>query len=265
VTLRSAISTPEGKRRHVGRLFATIAERYDFVTRVLSYGRDQHWKRRLIALAAIGPRDRVLDLACGTGDLFFAAAARAGVAVGVDITHRMLELAGSRGRADTGVPVPPRPLRLVEADMLTLPFESARFDVVTTGYGLRNASDLPRALAEIHRVLAPGGRLLSLDFNRPGHPLVRAAYLTYLTVVGSVLGLVLHGDPDTYRYVPESIRLYPGAAGVASLMARTGFTDVRVVPLLGGLMAIHLARRSSALQPRLQRVEKEREDLLLGD
>src|SRR3990167_10420401 len=104
VTLRSAISTPEGKRRHVGRLFATIAERYDFVTRVVSYGRDQHWKRRLIALAAIGPRDRVLDLACGTGDLFFAAAARAGVAVGVDITHRMLELAGSRGRADTGVP-----------------------------------------------------------------------------------------------------------------------------------------------------------------
>ena len=103
--------------------------------------------------------------------------------------------------------------------------------------------DLVQAIDELHRVLAPGGRVLSLDFNRPAHPVVRAAYLAYLTIVGSTLGLLLHGDPDTYRYIPESIRNYPGAAGVARLLERRGFTDVNVLSLLGGLMAIHRGRK----------------------
>jgi demethylmenaquinone methyltransferase/2-methoxy-6-polyprenyl-1,4-benzoquinol methylase len=127
--------------------------------------------------------------------------------------------------------------------MGALPFASGAFDVVTTGYGLRNVPDLDNALAEIARVLEPGGRLLSLDFNRPANPLVRAVYLAYLTVVGSTLGTVLHGDADTYRYIPESIRNYPGANGVARMMHAHGFTSVRVLPVLGGLMAIHVAAR----------------------
>jgi demethylmenaquinone methyltransferase/2-methoxy-6-polyprenyl-1,4-benzoquinol methylase len=136
-----------------------------------------------------------------------------------------------------------RQIAFVTADMLALPFGDAQFDVVTTGYGLRNVPDLRVALAEVQRVLTPGGRFLSLDFNRPDRPLVRAAYLMYLTVVGSTLGLLLHRDPDTYRYIPESIRLYPGALGVARLMEAAGFTDVRIVPVLGGLMVIHVARK----------------------
>ena len=127
--------------------------------------------------------------------------------------------------------------------MQALPFEDGHFTVVTTGYGLRNVPDLPQAIAEIHRVLVPGGRLLSLDFNRPEQPLVRGVYLAYLTIVGSVLGVLLHRDPDTYRYIPESIRGYPGARGVARLLERHGFADVQVVLLLGGLMAIHVARK----------------------
>ncbi len=127
--------------------------------------------------------------------------------------------------------------------MLALPFGDGRFTVVTTGYGLRNVPDLDQALREIHRVLTPGGRVLSLDFNRPGSALVRSAYHAYLTVVGSLLGLALHGDPDTYRYIPESIRNYPGAKAVAALMTHFGFVDVRVIPVLGGLMAIHIARK----------------------
>ena len=107
---------------------------------------------------------------------------------------------------------------------------------------MRNVPDLEQAIDEIARVLSPGGRLLSLDFNRPAQPLLRAGYLLYLTIVGSTLGFVLHRDPDTYRYIPESIRNYPGADGVARLLERRGFVDVRVVPLLGGLMAIHVAR-----------------------
>lgn len=236
MSLRSDIATAEGKQRYVRRLFATIADRYDFITSFLSYGQDRRWKQRLIALAALRDDDRVLDLACGTGDLAFAGAVRAARVVGLDVTLRMLQLARAKPSR------PGRPVRFVTGDMVTLPFPDARFTVVTTGYGLRNVPDLAASVREIRRVLSPGGRLLSLDFNRPEHPLVRRAYLAYLSVVGSLLGLVLHRNPDTYRYIPESIRNYPGAAGVATLLRDAGFEDVGVVPLLGGLMAIHMAR-----------------------
>ena len=204
-------------------------------------------------LAAVTPDDRVLDLACGTGDLLFATAARARGGVGLDVTHRMLQLAKVREGTGRRAPIvrgrgPERPALRLEwlcGDMTALPLRAATFDVVTTGYGLRNVPDLGAAIAEIHRVLVPGGRLLVLDFNRPGNAVVRSVYLAYLTAVGSALGWVLHRDPDTYRYIPESIRNYPGAQGVARLLEQRGFTGVRVVLLLGGLMAIHVARKSS--------------------
>jgi demethylmenaquinone methyltransferase/2-methoxy-6-polyprenyl-1,4-benzoquinol methylase len=239
LTLRASLATPDGKRRYVRRLFATIADRYDFITRFLSYGQDRRWKERLIRLAAVSRNDRVLDLACGTGDILLRVAPRAKCAVGLDVTHRMLQLA--RARTTPGPNV-----EWLCGDMTALPLGAARFDVVTTGYGLRNVPDLDAAIAEIHRVLVAGGRLLSLDFNRPENSVVRAVYLSYLTMVGSALGFALHGDPDTYRYIPQSIRNYPGARGVARLLEQQGFTEVRVVPVLGGLMAIHIARKSSA-------------------
>ena len=235
MTLRRSISTPDGKQRYVRRLFATIADRYDFITRFLSYGQDRRWKQRLIGLARLQPSDRLLDLACGTGDIVFAAAPQVAEAVGLDVTHRMLQLANARA------PLKGRHPQFVTGDMLALPFPDRSFTVVTIGYGLRNVPDLQRSLREIRRVLAPQGRVLSLDFNRPSNPLVRGVYLIYLTVVGSALGYVLHRDPNTYRYIPESIRTYPGAEGVARMMEHSGLTDVRVVKVLGGLMAIHIA------------------------
>jgi demethylmenaquinone methyltransferase/2-methoxy-6-polyprenyl-1,4-benzoquinol methylase len=244
VSLRSTIATPAGKRRYVRRMFATIADRYDLITVVLSYGLDRKWKDRLISLAAIRDDDRVLDLACGTGDILFRAATRTRFAVGLDVTFRMLQLAAAKFdflRRSAGAKAN---ALLVAGDMMALPFPSAHFSVVTTGYGLRNVPEIERAIDEIARVLAPGGRLLSLDFNKPVQPLLRASYLAYLTIVGSALGFVLHRDPDTYRYIPESIRNYPGAEGVARLLEQRGFADVQVVPLLGGLMAIHSATRS---------------------
>jgi demethylmenaquinone methyltransferase/2-methoxy-6-polyprenyl-1,4-benzoquinol methylase len=129
----------------------------------------------------------------------------------------------------------------ITGDMTSLPFQAASFDLVTTGYGLRNVPDLDAAILEIARVLRPGGRLLSLDFNRPENAVLRGAYLAYLTAVGGALGWALHGDPDTYRYIPASIRRYPGARGVADKMSRHGFTTVRIVPLLFGLMTLHVA------------------------
>jgi demethylmenaquinone methyltransferase/2-methoxy-6-polyprenyl-1,4-benzoquinol methylase len=137
----------------------------------------------------------------------------------------------------------PRRVVFVQGDMISLPFPASAFDVVTTGYGLRNVPDLPAALAEISRVLRPGGVLVSLDFNRPANPVMRAIYLRYLWLVGGVLGWVLHRDPDTYRYIPASIARYPGAPAVVRLMLKGGFTSATWLPVLGGLMAIHVARK----------------------
>ena len=240
-SLDVALAAPESKGRYVRRLFATIADRYDLITRLLSFGLDQRWKRRLLQLADPQPSHRVLDLACGTGDLAIGAAARGADVIGVDITPRMIELARIAGASA----VTPGRLLWIVGDMTALPVAAATYDCITTGYGLRNVPDLSGAIAEIHRVLKPGGRLCSLDFDRPESRLVRGVYLTYLTVVGSTIGWALHGDPDTYRYIPASIRRYPGARAVVKLLETAGFTDVRHIPVLGGLMAIHVATRGA--------------------
>jgi ubiquinone/menaquinone biosynthesis methyltransferase len=234
--LRTALATPDAKGRYVRRLFSTIADRYDLITVLLSYGQDRRWKRRLAALASISAGMRVLDLACGTGDITFELTARGAHTVGLDITPRMLELASAK-RQDPTNP------KFVAADMMALPFAPTQFDVVTAGYGIRNVPVLRPAIAEIYRVLKPGGLFLSLDFNRPSSALVRAVYLSYLTIVGSALGLVLHRDPDTYRYIPESIRRYPGALAVCDIVCEEGFSSCEYLPVLGGLMAIHRAAR----------------------
>ncbi len=235
VELARAFDTPADKRRYVRRLFGTIATRYDFITRFLSFGLDQGWKSRLVEATGASAGSRALDLACGTGDIAQRLAARGAAVTGLDITPAMLRLARAKpGCAD---------VHWVAGDMTSLPLPDGSVDVVTTGYGLRNVPDLPVALSEVYRVLETGGCLASLDFNRPRSTVVRRLYLAYLTLIGSVLGWTLHRDPDTYRYIPASLERYPGAAGVAGLMEDAGFTDVRVVPILGGLMAIHLAAK----------------------
>jgi ubiquinone/menaquinone biosynthesis methyltransferase len=234
--LATAFDTAEHKRVYVRRLFATIADRYDLITVLLSFGLDQRWKRKLVSLAAIQPGERALDLACGTGDIAFGLARRGARTTGLDVTMRMLQLAvrkeTSSARAD-----------FVTGDMMSLPFTGSQFDVVTAGYGIRNVPAIEPALSEILRVLKPGGRFLSLDFNRPSSIAARGIYLSYLTIVGSVLGVVLHGDADTYRYIPESIRRYPGADRVCEIAQAQGFARCTWLRVLGGLMAIHIAEK----------------------
>jgi demethylmenaquinone methyltransferase/2-methoxy-6-polyprenyl-1,4-benzoquinol methylase len=238
VPLADAIATPDGKRRYVRRLFATIADRYDLITVLLSYGQDQRWKKRLVDLAAPAPGARALDLATGTGDIAFRLADAGARVSGVDVTHRMIELARQKTASRAG----PVPVFLV-GDMIGLPFADESFDIATAGYGLRNVPDLRAAIDEIHRVLKRGGKALSLDFNRPSNPVVRAAYLAYLNVVGGLVGWLLHRDADTYRYIPASIKNYPGAVGVARLFEDRGFVDVECRACLWGLMTIHVARK----------------------
>lgn len=244
--LDDAFDTPQSKRQYNRTLFSTIADRYDLITALLSYGQDARWKKQLVATANVQPGERALDLAAGTGDIAFAVAARGATTVALDLTHRMLQLArlrqGSAG--PDGRRAHNSRVALIQGDMTSLPFHPASFDLVTTGYGLRNVPDLNASIDEIARVLKPGGRLLSLDFNRPQNVIVRSAYLSYLTVVGSALGWLLHRDRDTYRYIPASIRRYPGARGVADRLQSRGFTRVTVIPLLFGLMSLHVAEKN---------------------
>jgi len=251
MSLHDRIATPEGKRQFVRAIFATIADRYDLITVLLSYGQDRRWKRRLIDLAAPSREARALDLATGTGDIAFALTDRGARVIGLDVTLRMIEIANDKAARSHRAGNPRSTTtdrrsapRFLVGDMLALPFQSGSFDIVTTGYGLRNVPDLTTAIEEIRRVLPRGGQLLSLDFNRPSNRIVRSAYLAYLTVAGAALGWILHRDPDTYRYIPASIRQYPGAEAVARLLEAHGFTGVRSYPVLGGLMAIHHAVRA---------------------
>lgn len=238
-TLRAALSAPDSKHQYVRRLFATIADRYDLITVLLSFGRDRRWKQRLVRLAAVSRGSVALDLACGTGDIAFELASRGARVVGMDITQRMLQLAMRKPQAR------PSTVSFVAGDMMELPFAASRFDVVTAGYGIRNVPLIEPALREVHRVLKPGGVFLSLDFNRPASGVVRSFYIAYLTIVGSILGFVLHRDPDTYRYIPETIRRYPGAPAVTELLRREGFARAEWHPVLGGLMAFHVARKEA--------------------
>ena len=255
VPLDDALASPDSKARYVRRLFSTIADRYDLITVLLSFGLDARWKRRVIRLADPRPGQRALDLACGTGDIAFGLTARGARVVGLDITHRMLQLGRARvfpaplddargGKAGNHTETSHEETPVfVGGDMVSLPFADASFDIVTTGYGLRNVPDLDQALREISRVVRPDGTLVSLDFNRPSNAMARGIYLWYLWLVGGALGWILHRDPDTYRYIPASIERYPGAAAVTQMMRAAGFTRATWLPVLGGLMAIHVARK----------------------
>ena len=244
MSLRAIIATPGGKARYVRGLFATIANRYDLITVLLSYGQDRRWKRRLLDMAQPLEGRQLLDLACGTGDIALAAARHGAFVTGLDLTERMIQIADAKRRAPAAHVR--GSVQFLMGDMTALPFAAGCYDVVTIGYGLRNVPVLTKAVAEIHRVLKPGGLLVSLDFNRPRSSLGRSAYHAYLSIVGSTLGLALHGDADTYRYIAESIRTYPGADALAELLGEHGFVKASWQPILGGLLAIHVAHRGAA-------------------
>ncbi|HYL99868.1 MAG TPA: ubiquinone/menaquinone biosynthesis methyltransferase [Blastocatellia bacterium] len=240
LNLREYVSSREKKQTYANRLFQTIAPRYDFITRFLSYGMDASWKRTMVTMMKLKGSETVLDIACGTGDITFKIAEKlsSGMVAGLDITPGMLEI-GERRRVERSI----ENVAFHQADIMQIPFGDETFDYVTGGYALRNVPDLPGALREISRVLKPGGALLSLDFGHPPNRSYRWLYLKYLVVAGSLTGLVLHGDPDTYRYIPETLKLYPGQRGVQSLMENSGWRETGFREFMGGIMAINFGRR----------------------
>ncbi len=240
--LEENISVKEKKQKYVNRMFEIIAPRYDFITTFLSYGMDRGWKRDLIKMLNLKGDERCLDLACGTGDITFAlgAALPDGEAIGLDITQGMLVIANQK-RDQKGI----GNVFFHRGDIMSMPFTDELFDHVTCGYALRNIPDVEAGLREILRILKPGGKFLSLDFAHPNNQLYRWLYIRYLIVVGSATGLILHGDADIYRYIPESLKRYPGQHGVKALMDTVGFVKTGVREFGGGIMAIN-----SGVKPR---------------
>jgi ubiquinone/menaquinone biosynthesis methyltransferase len=230
------ISSKQKKQRYVNQLFETIASRYDIFTAIFSYGMDRSWKRQLIEMLNLRGDEKVLDLACGTGDISLALGERlhSGEVIGLDITQAMIEIAESKRRAGNAGNV-----SFHRADIMSLPFTDDSFDCVTCGYALRNVPDVELAMSEIKRVLKPGGRFYSLDFAHPQSRIYRWLYLHYLVIAGSIFGYILHGDPDTYRYIPESLKLYPGQTGVQDMMNRLGFVETGFHEFGGGITAFN--------------------------
>jgi len=221
----------------VREMFSRLAWRYDLVNDVMSFGLHRLWKRQTVELALRGARrpPRVLDLCCGSGDLSFLAEDRgAGTVVGADFTLPMLAVARRRRATES------RRSTFLQADALRLPFADGTFDVITIGYGLRNVADIPAALAEMRRVLAPGGRAAVLDFGKPDHPLAALLYRAYLRTMMPAVGWIFHGDPETYLYIPESLARFPAQRGVEGLMREAGFVDAGYENRLLGTMGINV-------------------------
>ncbi len=179
-------------------------------------------------LARVQRGERALDLCCGTGDIALELARRGARVVGVDFSAPMLGVA--RRRAQSGA--------FVRGDALRLPFPDRAFDVVTIGYGLRNLASFEAALREMNRVLRPGGRLLILDFGKPPNRVWRSMYFAYLQLIVPIYGRLFCGSAAAYSYILESLQHYPSQEGVADLMRANGFTEVKVINLLGGVMGI---------------------------
>jgi demethylmenaquinone methyltransferase/2-methoxy-6-polyprenyl-1,4-benzoquinol methylase len=228
------LSYDEERAPKVRAMFSRLAWRYDLVNDVMSFGLHRRWKRQTVAIALEGGRERLLDLCCGTGDIGFLAEERGSSVTGLDFTLPMLAVARRRKRSSGGR------IRFAQGDALSLPFPEARFDAITVGYGLRNIADPEKALGEMRRVLAPGGRAVVLDFGKPDNAVAGALYQAFLRTMMPAVGWLFHGDADTYLYIPESLKRFPAQRGVADLMRKVGFVNVRYENRLLGTMGINI-------------------------
>ena len=216
-------------------MFDRIADRYDLMNSVMTAGMHHRWRERAADVARVGPGGSALDVCCGTGDLALELAGRVrpgGRVVGLDFSAPMLELAQAKSRE--GIV----PVAWIEGNALELPFADDEFDAATVGFGARNVVDLERGIAEMARVVRPGGRVVILEITTPRRPPLSWFYAVWFDRIVPLLG-TLAGDRDAYTYLPTSVRRFPPAEELAALMHQVGLRDVRYLILAGGIIAIH--------------------------
>ena len=221
----------------VRAMFDRIAGLYDRMNTVMTVGLHHQWRRRAADLAALGPGNRALDVATGTGDLAIALAERVGgdgEVVAVDFSERMLELARAKANG--------LPIRFEIANALALPFGDDEFDAATVGFGARNFSDLDRGLREMVRVVRPGGRVVVLEITTPHRAPLSTFFGLWFDRAVPALGRAA-GDPEAYSYLPSSVRRFPPAQELAAVMWRSGLADIRYLLTAGGIIALHVGVR----------------------
>ena len=244
--MSSAFYAPgEQRAAKVNDLFAAIARRYDLLNDLQSFGLHRRWKQRVVKLAAVLSGQQALDVCCGTGDLALALARTGAEVTGIDFSPAMLGIARTRGHKVEGrsqksvihAPV------FVQGDALQLPFPDNSFDAITVGYGLRNLASWETGLREMLRVAKPGARLVALDFGKPPNRLWRSVYFAHLKITVPLLGWLFCGNADAYAYILESLKHYPAQQAVAEKMREWKLSNVRVINLLGGAMAINYGEK----------------------
>jgi demethylmenaquinone methyltransferase / 2-methoxy-6-polyprenyl-1,4-benzoquinol methylase len=222
--------TGQDRAAYVQNMFTRIARRYDLMNRLMTGGQDMHWRRQVIGLARLKQNAHLLDLGTGTGDLAREALAQFPQAkvIAADFTFEMMRVGQKRG-----------PLSFSSADALRLPFGDSTFDAVVSGFLMRNVIDLQKALQEQHRVLKKGGRIVILDTTRPKKNLLSPFIWLHMHIVIPLLGRLLTGSSDAYRYLPETTEGFVTAENMASRMAAIGFKKINYERLMFGTIAIH--------------------------
>jgi demethylmenaquinone methyltransferase/2-methoxy-6-polyprenyl-1,4-benzoquinol methylase len=230
-TPESGVAQGRLPAQQVQSMFDGIAGVYDVMNGAMTAGMHHRWRTRAADLARVGPGDRVVDVATGTGDLAIELAGRVapeGEVVGCDFSQEMLVRARRKAPA----------LRFEWADALELPYSGGEFDAATVGFGARNFSDLPRGLAEMVRVVRPGGRVVVLEITTPTRPPLSSFFAVWFDRIVPALGRVA-GDSDAYTYLPSSVRRFPGPQELAGELVAAGLIDVRYLLTAGGIIAIH--------------------------
>jgi demethylmenaquinone methyltransferase/2-methoxy-6-polyprenyl-1,4-benzoquinol methylase len=237
--LRTKNAAEEQHAVLVREMFANISARYDLLNHLLSGNMDKRWRRKVAcAMQSVTAGGRILDVACGTGDLAFALFEATGTRViGTDFCRPMLEIANRKARERKEA------IPFIEGDALELPFASGSFEGVTIAFGLRNLSSFEGGLRELFRVLRPGGLMVVLEFSKPVVPGFRALFQFYFTRMLPLLGGVVSGSKSAYEYLPDSVARFPDQKELAALMRKLGFADVHYSNLTGGIAALHFGRK----------------------
>jgi demethylmenaquinone methyltransferase / 2-methoxy-6-polyprenyl-1,4-benzoquinol methylase len=239
---------PSKEKIHwVRRHFDTVAQRYDLMNTLLSFGIHYLWKRTTIDLLRLQPGDSVLDVCGGTGDLSILALKRmkgSGRVVLADINRKMMET----GRHKSAHGRIRKQIIFVQGDAERLSFRSECFDAAMVGFGIRNLTHMEEGFREMHRVLKPGGRFICLEFSNPTSPLFRRLYDFYSFHIMPLLGLIFGGSRQAYTYLPESIRLFPSPDELSRLLEEIGFRQVTYRPLTNGIAVVHWGFKNGSVR-----------------
>lgn len=230
------------KERYVHEVFSSIAHRYDLLNTTLSFNRDKYWRKFTVSHSGLQPGNTGLDVCCGTGMLALEQARVVGMngrVVGLDFCENMLQKAVDNIKRTPYQGV----IELVKGNALDLPFDDNTFDSATIGFALRNVPDILKTIKEMHRVVKPGGKVLSLELAKPGAPVFKQLYYLYFNHLVPLLGRMGVGQNGPYSWLPNSLKVFPHQSEIRELFLQAGLSDAHYHELTGGIVAVHIGMK----------------------